>query len=129
MITFPSFFLFFPLFFILHKRTTFLFLSFFFFLFFPLFFLLHTHTLPLFFFLLLSSFAIYHFLQTQNVPALLLPLFFFCFPLFLSPFSLSISFLPLLKIYPYSFLFFPSFLFFSFTLLCSSFFPEHSTDS
>ena len=40
------------------------------------------------------------------------------------------SFLPLLKIYPYSFLFFfPSFLFFSFTLFCSLFFLERSTDS
>ena len=63
--------------------------------------------------------------------------FFLFFFFFLSPFSLALhfslffstSFLPLLKIYPYSFLFFPSFLFFSFTLFCSLFFPERSTDS
>ena len=86
------------------------------------------HTYPsTFLFLLLSSFAIYHFFQAQNVVVLLLPSFFYFFIFF---FSLSTSFLPLLKIYPYSFLFFfPSFLFFSFTLFCSLLFPEHSADS
>ena len=98
--------------------------------FFSLFFLLHTHTLTLFFFLLLSSFVTYHFLQTPELALLLpLPFFFFLIPFFLSPFSLSTYFLPLLKIYPYSFSFFPSFLFFSFTLFCSLFLPERSIDS
>ena len=107
-------FLFFPIFssfFILHTRTAFLFL--FFSLFFPLFFLLHTHALPLFFF--------YYFPLLQSITSSKLRtfqfsfflLFFFFFPFFLSPFSLSTSFLPLLKIYPYSFLFFSFFPLFS----------------
>ena len=99
----------------------------FFFFFFSLCFFSSTHIPSTFLFLLLSSFAIYHFFQAQNVLVLLLPSFFYFFIFF---FSLSTSFLPLLKIYPYSFLFFfPSFLFFSFTLFCSLLFPEHSANS
>ena len=65
-----------------------------------------------FLFLLLSSFVTYHFLQTPERSSSPSSFFFFFF--FFFPFSLSTSFLPLQKIYPYSFLFF-SFLF--------SFFP------
>ena len=75
------FLLFFPSFFILHTRTAFLFFPFF----------SPPHTYPYtYLFLLLSSFTIYHFLQTQTVPALLLPLFFFFF--FFSPFLLALPF-------------------------------------
>ena len=115
---FLFFFLFFPSFFILHTCTAFLF---------SFFFLLHTRTLTLFFF------YFFPFLQptTSSKLRTFQPsffLFFFFFFFFVS-FSLSTSFVPLLKIYPYSFLFFPSFLFFSFTLFCSLFFWERSIDS
>ena len=100
------FFLFFPSFFILHTHTAFLFL------FFP-FFYSSTHV-PLHF----SFFTSFFFCNLPLPPnsrtfQLSFFLFFFFF-FFLSPFSLSTSFLPLLKIYPYSFLFF---------FLLSSFFP------
>ena len=118
MIPFPLFF--FPSFFILHTHTAFLFL------FFP-FFYSSTHV-PLHF-SFFTSFLFCNLPLPPNSRTFQLSFFLYFFFFFLSPFSLSTSFLPLLKIYPYSFLFFPSFLFFSFTLFCSLFFPERSTDS
>ena len=82
------FVLLFPSFFIHHTRTTFLSSSFSFFS--PSFFLLHTCTLTLIFFYFFSLFIPTTSSNLQNVPALLLPLFFF-FPFFLSPFSLNTS--------------------------------------
>ena len=102
-ISFPIFFSFFPFFFpsffILHARGAA-------FLFFPFFSPPHTYPYT-FIFLLLSSFATYHFLQTQNIPALLLPLFFFFFPFFLSPFTKNIPLLlSFLSFFPLFFLYF-----------------------
>ena len=88
--------------------------------FFSFFYLLHTHTLTLLFF--------YFFPLLQPTTSSKLRTFQLSFFLFFFFFFLS-SFLPLLKIYPYSYLFYPSFLYFSFTFFWSLFFPEHSIDS
>ena len=119
----PFIFFFFPSF--LSSTHVLYFFSFLFSLFFPLVFSPPHTYLPLF--------SFYYFPLLQSITSSKLRVFqfsFFLFFFFFSPFSLITSFLPLLKIYPYSFLFFfPSFLFFSFTLFCSLFFPEHSTNS
>ena len=90
MIAFPSFFPFFPSFFLLHTCTTFPSFS----LFFPLF-LSPSHMYLysfLFFFFLLSSFFPNHFLQTpEHSTELSFFLFLFVFSFFLSPLSLSTS--------------------------------------
>ena len=106
--SFLFFLFFFPSFFILHARGAA-------FLFFPFFSPPHTYPYT-FIFLLLSSFATYHFLQTQNIPALLLPLFFFFFSFllfslfsqhFISPFTKNIPLLlSFLSFFPLFFLYF-----------------------
>ena len=116
-ISFPIFFSFFPFFFPLffYPPRTWCRISFF-----PFFFS-STH-IPLHFYFF-TSFLFCNLPLPPNSEHSSSPSSSFFFFFFLS------SFLPLLKIYPYSYLFYPSFLYFSFTFFWSLFFPEHSIDS